>query len=90
MVALNIVQIGENIVLRRAAKFSIDITGDKKRGEDIRLAVVTHPSAHPAADSSIVAYGRFGVIMAYSKDKKVGIVPEGQTVLAWQDSYVNI
>ena len=80
LVALNIGQIGENIVLRRAATFSVDTTGDKKRGEDIRLAVVTHPSAHPAADSSIVAYGRFGVIMAYSKDKKVGIVPEGQTV----------
>ena len=80
LVALNIGQIGENIVLRRAATFSIDMTGYRKRREDVRLAVVTHPSAHPAADSSNVAYGRFGVIMAYSKEKKVGIIPEGQTV----------
>ena len=80
LVALNIGQIGENIVLRRAATFSIDMTGYRKRREDLRLAVVTHPSAHPAADSSNVAYGRFGVIMAYSKEKKVGIIPEGQTV----------
>ena len=56
------------------------MTGYRKRREDVRLAVVTHPSAHPAADSSNVAYGRFGVIMAYSKEKKVGIIPEGQTV----------
>ena len=79
LVALNIGQIGENLVLRRAVTFSTG--GDKnEKGDDMRLAIVTHPSALPSSDGSNVVYGRFGVIMAYSKDKSIGILPEGETV----------
>ena len=79
LVALNIGQIGENLVLRRAVTFSTG--GDKnEKGDDMRLAIVTHPSALPSSDGSNVVYGRFGVIMAYSKDKRIGILPEGETV----------
>ena len=80
LVALNIGQIGENIVLQRASIFSTHILDNSKQGDDIKLAVVTHPSANPYSDSNNVAYGRFGVIIAYSKNKDIGILPEGQTV----------
>ena len=80
LVALNIGQIGENLVLRRAVTFSAKCLEQNEKGEDIRLAIVTHPSALPSTDGSNVVYGRFGVIMAYSKDKRIGILPEGETV----------
>ena len=80
LVALNIGQIGENLVLRRAVTFSTSCLDKNEKGEDIRLAIVTHPSALPSTDGSNVVYGRFGVIMAYSKDKRIGILPEGETV----------
>ena len=79
LVALNIGQIGENIVLRRAVTFATPSDKAEKQ-EDVQLAIVTHPSAFPSPDSNNVVYGRFGVIMAYSKDKNVGIIPEEQTV----------
>ena len=80
LVAINIGQIGENIVLRRAVTFAIQNAGVNDNDENIRLAIVTHPSANMNADASNVAYGRFGVILAYSKDEDIGILPEGQTV----------
>ena len=80
LVALNIGQIGENIVLQRASIFSTHILDTSGKREDTKLAVVTHPSANPCSDSNNVAYGRFGVIIAYSKKKDIGILPEGQTV----------
>ena len=76
LVALNIGQIGENIILSRAATISTN----ESNTDNIKLAIVTHPSANPAASKSNVAYGRFGVIIAYSKKDDVGILPEGQTV----------
>lgn len=76
---MNIGQIGENIVLQRASTFSTSVLEKPGKDEDIKLAVVTHPSANPCSDSNNVAYGRFGVIMAYSKNKDIGILPEGQT-----------
>ena len=80
LVALNIGQIGENIVLQRASLFSTNIIDNAANDDDMKLAVVTHPSASPGSDTNSVAYGRFGVIMAYSKNTDVGILPEGQTV----------
>ena len=80
LVALNIGQIGENLVLNRAATVSTNIPNKFPNGEELKLAVVTHPSGNPSSDTNNVAYGRFGVIMAYSKDENVGILPEGQTV----------
>ena len=85
LVALNIGQIGENLVLRRAVTFSSKCIEKNEKGEDIRLAIVTHPSALPTTDYSTVVYGRFGVIMAYSKDKRIGILPEGETVGKFKD-----
>jgi len=76
LVALNIGQIGENIILSRAATISTN----ESNTDNIKLAIVTHPSANPTASKSNVAYGRFGVIIAYSKKDDVGILPEGQTV----------
>ena len=76
LVALNIGQIGENIILSRAATISTNESNTDK----IKLAIVTHPSANPTASKTNVAYGRFGVIIAYSKKDDVGILPEGQTV----------
>ena len=80
LVALNIGQIGENLVLRRAVTFAAQSPDKLGKDEDVHLAIVTHPSAFPSSDSNTVVYGRFGVIMAYSKDKNVGILPEEQTV----------
>jgi len=79
LVALNIGQIGENILLRRATTISTSNLGDGDK-ENIKLSIVTHPSASPTSESGNVAYGRFGVILAYSKKKNVGTLPEGQTV----------
>ena len=76
LVALNIGQIGENLVLRRAAKFA----SNTQLQEGVKLAVITHPSASAASDNSNVVYGRYGVIMAYSKHKEIGILPENHTV----------
>ena len=76
LVALNIGQIGENIILRRAVTVS---TNEPNSANNVKLAIVTHPSATPTANKSNVAYGRFGVILAYSKNDGVGILPEGQT-----------
>ena len=80
LVALNIGQIGENILLSRAATISANVLNDHSTNGNIKLAIVTHPSANPCSDSGNVAYGRFGVIVAYSKKENVGMVPEGQTV----------
>ena len=79
LVALNIGQIGENILLRRATTISTSNLDDGDK-ENIKLSIVTHPSASPTSESGNVAYGRFGVILAYSKKKNVGTLPEGQTV----------
>lgn len=79
LVALNIGQIGENIVLRRAATFAVQ-SPNKVGKEDVKFAIVTHPSAFPSSDSNNVVYGRFGVIMSYSKDENIGILPEQHTV----------
>ena len=57
------------------------------KDDEMKLAVVTHPSASPGSDTNSVAYGRFGVIIAYSKNKDVGILPEGQTVSKYQFSH---
>ncbi|XP_040565946.1 elongation factor Ts, mitochondrial [Lepeophtheirus salmonis] len=70
LIALNIGQIGENIVLKRGVLFSVP--------QGTSLAAVTHPSAR--IDNEDVMYGRFGTIMAYSKDHNTGVIPEGQTV----------
>ena len=80
LIALNIGQIGENILLRRAATISTNLLNARSNDENIKLAIVTHPSANPSSDSGNVAYGRFGVIIAYSKKENVGMLPEGQTV----------
>ena len=79
LVALNIGQIGENIVLSRAVTFATQ-SNNPSESEDIQLAIVSHPSANPLTDSNNVIYGRFGVIMAYCKNKNIGILPEGQSV----------
>ena len=63
-----ITQIGENIVLRRGVTFTC-----KKEG--YQLIGLTHPSGNAAS----VNYGRYGTVMAYTKDPNSGELPEGQT-----------
>eukprot|EP00096_Caligus_rogercresseyi_P012490 TRINITY_DN5241_c0_g1_i1.p1 TRINITY_DN5241_c0_g1~~TRINITY_DN5241_c0_g1_i1.p1 ORF type:complete len:304 (-),score=83.28 TRINITY_DN5241_c0_g1_i1:185-1069(-) len=70
LIALNIGQIGENIVLKRGFLLSVP--------EGMNIASVTHPSSR--IDNEDVQYGRFGSVLAYSKDPNVGVIPEGQTV----------
>ena len=71
LVALNIGQIGENIVLRRGVTLSA--------GEGVKLAGVTHPSANINQMENHVQFGRYGTVVAYT-NKEEGIIPEGQTV----------
>ncbi len=72
LIALNIGQIGENIVLRRGVGVSTSSL------EDVHLCGVTHPSA--SIHSKQVQYGSYGVIMAYAKEKEgPNGLPEGQT-----------
>ena len=78
LVALNIGQIGENLILRRAVMYKVnDAVADAN--EEVKLSALTHPSAN--IHNADVAYGRFGSVMAYAKDKRVeAVLPEGQTV----------
>lgn len=59
LVALNIGQIGENLILKRAVLL-------KALQDDVRLSGLTHPFT--AASVEDVAYGRFGSVVAYSRD----------------------
>ncbi len=61
-------QIGENIVLRRGVTFTC-----KKEG--YQLIGLTHPSGNATS----VNYGRYGTVMAYTKDPNSGELPEGET-----------
>ena len=70
MLALHIGQIGENMVLRRGIRFSAP--------DGFELAGLTHPSAS-VHKSNDVQYGRYGVIMGYSKDDNMGTIPKDQT-----------
>ncbi len=73
LIALNIGQIGENIVLSRA----ISMTSD---GSVFRLSGLTHPSSIRAVGSEKVQYGRFGSIMAYVESEGGAILmPQGET-----------
>lgn len=72
LVALNIGQIGENIVLRRCALYKV--------GGDLKLSALTHPSASIHNDG--VAYGRYGTIVSYQARRSGdpnGLLPQGQT-----------
>jgi len=82
LVALNIGQIGENLTLRRAVLFKVNKEAVDPNVEEVKLSALTHPSANIHSSDS-VAYGRFGSILAYAKDKQRSgepVLPEGQTV----------
>jgi len=64
VVALNIGQIGENIVLGGGTVLQV--------GEGVRLAGLTHPSASHQVDREKLQYGRYAAIMAYSGVEKEG------------------
>ena len=66
VLALNIGQIGENLVARRGVCLS-----------GARVAGVTHPSA--SIHSKEVQYGRYGAAMAYTVEEG-GVMPEGQDI----------
>ena len=70
LVALNIGQIGEKIVLQRGVTIAV--------GEDVALEGISHPSASPWAKNN-VQYGRYGALITYQKDKNVGFLPKGQS-----------
>lgn len=69
MVALNIGQIGENIVIKRGVTFSA--------GSGVDVFGSTHPNV--SKDSNRVQCGRFGSLIALSKDGK-GNLEEGKTL----------
>jgi len=76
LVALNIGQIGENLILKRAVLFK---TGQCQSNQETKLCALTHPFT--AASVADVAYGRFGSVLAYSADKtNKKVMPEGQTI----------
>jgi len=81
LVALNIGQIGENLILRRAILFKVNPEGVTDPSvEQVKLSALTHPSANIHSGDS-VAYGRFGSILAYVQDKRIEpVLPEGQTI----------
>jgi len=58
VVALNIGQLGENIMLGESSVFH--------SGDGVHLAGLTHPSASIHADQHKLQYGRYAAVMAYS------------------------
>lgn len=78
LVALNIGQIGENLILRRAVLFKI---GQGQPDQVVKLAALTHPFTAASVDD--VAYGRFGSVLAYSTDKtNKKVMPAGTSIEA--------
>ena len=71
LVALNIGQIGENIILRRGVSITV--------GEGASVEGVTHPSANPMSSNSVVQYGRYGSLVTYTQNDNVKLIPEDQT-----------
>jgi hypothetical protein len=58
-------------VLRRGVTFSVNKEG-------VNLIGLTHPSGSVTSPNR-VNYGRYGTVLAYSKDPNSGHIPEGQT-----------
>jgi hypothetical protein len=58
-------------VLRRGVTFSVNKEG-------VNLIGLTHPSGSVTSPNRI-NYGRYGTVLAYSKDPNSGHIPEGQT-----------
>jgi len=78
LVALNIGQIGENLILKRAILFKI---GQSQSNQEVKLSALTHPFTAASVDD--VAYGRFGSILAYTSDKtNKKVLPNGQSIEA--------
>jgi len=65
VVALNIGQIGENIVLGGGTVVQV--------GPGVRLAGLTHPSANDQVEREKLQYGRYAAIMAYSGSEEGGV-----------------
>lgn len=71
LVALNIGQIGENIVVRRGVSV--------RAAPGIKLSGVTHPSGNIHKANNL-QYGRFGALLAFAKEDNVGVIPRGETL----------
>ncbi len=71
LVALNIGQIGENLALARGALIA-------SSADDVKLFGFTHPSSSQLHKEGL-NYGRYGVLLAITKDKD-GVLPEDQTL----------
>ncbi len=78
LVALNIGQIGENLVTRRGVCLNAD------SGAGAKVSGVTHPSAN--IHTKEVQYGRYGAAMVYTVEEG-GVMPSGQDasmrVISW-------
>ena len=74
LVALNIGQIGENLVIKRAVLYLVK----PLVSESLKLSALTHPSAK--IDNVGVGYGRFGAIISYLQDNPDVILPEDQSL----------
>ncbi len=71
LVALNIGQIGENIVFNQGVQLSTT------KSSKVKFFGFTHPSSNLHKEG--LSYGRYGVLLAITKDKD-GVIPEGQTL----------
>ena len=71
LVALNIGQLGENIILRRGVTIAV--------GEGVSIEGVTHPVVNDTGITEPIQVGKYGALVTYTKNENAGNIEEGQT-----------